>query len=221
MHLRASWSVYALILLLPLCGAVLNAFIAWVIRLITQPSGSYAPDGSPSSGPTSPQERAMVLKMLSEGKLTTTEATALLDAAGDSLTNQPDRGMFSSGTLASIIGALLISIGFVLPWVSIHIENIRGYQTGYQVGALGWVILTLGVIPAILACIPALDRHLRQPLLRLLFAALGGGFALAIAINAAEHQGETGIHIVLVGFIIQLISALAVLARARRSVVTT
>ena len=197
-----------------LFGAVLIAFCAWLIRLMIQSQGIVL-EGVPAHRRADPQERAVILKMMSEGKVTGEEAVELLNAAGGSQGIRSGSAVVSSGALPSLIGALPVSVGFVLPWIYVRMGNISGYQTGYQTGVLGWVILLLGVTPAILSCIPALDKHLRQPLLRLVLSVIGGGFAVAIAIKTGDNPLPVGIYIVIVGFLIQLIGGVAGIARIR------
>ena len=155
------------------------------------------------------QERQAVLKMVADGKVSSEEAAELLAALGQPATSG-DRLPVGATTVACLLGALLIAAGFVLPWVSVQIGRQRGYQAGPQVGGLGWLILSLGLLPAVLACIPALDRYLRQGLLRLLMAATGLAFAASLAVPIVTHGKCPGIGLILVllGFGLQVPSAL-------------
>ena len=160
------------------------------------------------------EERQSVLRMLAEGKITSAQANDLLKAlggpapAGDSLPISP-------GTIITLLGGLVIVVGFMLPWVSVRLEGFMGssmmrgnaYQAGHHVGFLGWLILSLGLAPAILAAIPALDKALRQGLLRLILSATGIAFAVSVMMNAGGNM-RIGIVLVFVGFVAQLLSAI-------------
>ena len=112
--------------------------------------------------------------------------------------------------LASPIGGLAVGVGFMLPWARVRVGDITGYQAGYHVGFLGWLILSLGLLPALLACIPGLDRFLRQSMLRLLLSCVGGAFAAALLVTIVTRGSvPVGIIVVLLGFGIQILSALA------------
>ena len=120
--------------------------------------------------------------------------------------------------VGAVGGAMLVVIGFMLPWNYVQLPEMfgsvsavrEGYQAGYNVGFLGWLILSLGVLPALLACVPALDVHLRRAMLRLVLACAGLAFAIALAVQAVAGNSApgAGLIIVLLGFGLQLLSAL-------------
>ena len=177
-----------------------------------------APEEAVRQSEADSQERQAVLSMVADGKVSPEEASELLGALG-----QPDaagdRSPASIATLTHLVGAVMIATGFVLPWVFVQIGPVHGYQAGHNVGALGWVVLSLGVLPAVLACIPALDRHLGQGMLRLLLAATGLAFAisLAVPIVARGERPGIGLLLVLLGFGVQIPSALLDAGLLRRS----
>ncbi|NLW51315.1 MAG: hypothetical protein GXY85_10835 [Candidatus Brocadiaceae bacterium] len=161
-------------------------------------------------------DRQLVLAMVAEGKVSTQEAAQLLEALGG---HEPpgDRLPIRSGTLASVVGALLIVVGFMLPWNHVSIEvkgpmaaSVSAYQMGYNVGFLGWLILCLGLLPALLACITALDRHLRQGMIRLLLSALGLAFTVSMIVTIWMHGYflTLGLYFTVLGLLIQMVSAL-------------
>lgn len=168
-----------------------------------------APEEAVRRSEANGQERQAVLKMVADGKVSPEEASELLGALG-----QPDAAGATSAasviTLAHLAGAVMIATGFVLPWVFVQIGPVHGYQAGHNVGALGWIVLSLGLLPAVLACIPALDGHLGHGTLRLLLAATGLAFAvsLAVPIVAGGRFPGIGLILVLLGFAVQVPSAL-------------
>lgn len=164
------------------------------------------------------------MNTLAEGKVSPQEAEELLRAVGE----ESGQKLAVRRTLGFLISTLFIVVGFVLPWT--HLPSMGlvpggAYQAGYHVGAIGWIILVLGVLPTLLMCFPALDRHVQLAYLRLLFA--GCGLALvsprilalvAFVINlvvtpmgwqAREARPGIGIVLVLLGFAAQLFVAVA------------
>ena len=176
-----------------------------------------APEASSPRSEADVQERHAVLKMVADGKVSPEEASELLRALGQS--DAPGGGSPANMvTLAHLVGGVMVAAGFVLPWVFVRIGPATGYQAGPNVGALGWVILSLGMLPALLACIPSLDRHVGQGLLRLLLTATGLAFALAIAAPIAA-RGEipgAGLLLVLLGFGVQVPGTLLATVFPRR-----
>jgi hypothetical protein len=172
----------------------------WFWRFLNR--GPSSPAGQAVAG----EEEQSILKMMSEGKINSAEAGELLHALGRRRV-PGDRLPMSRGTIVTVIGAVLIVIGFMLPWVAVQMGGVTGYQAGHHVGFLGWLILSLGLLPAILSSIPALDKVIRQGLLRLLLSATGIAFAVSIAVNAGGSV-RIGIFVLMFGFVIQLMSAL-------------
>ena len=157
------------------------------------------------------EERSVVFKMLAEGKISAAEASQLLKA-GDVQGRVGDLLPLTRGLVASIAGGFTVVVGFMLPWRYVNIGDMQGYQAGYHMGMLGWLILLLAIIPAVLSCIPALDRLLRQGMLRLLLAGSGIAFAASFVVPMLAKGGLPAIGpvLTLVGFAIQIVSALTV-----------
>ena len=146
----------------------------------------------------------MVLQMVADGKVSAEDAEQLLKAVGHD--RRPgDRLPVGRSELASIGGAMAVIVGFMLPWAYVRTGLIRGYQAGHNVGFLGYLILALGLLPALLACIPALDRHLRQGMLKFVVAATGCAFAISLVARCPRGVGLWVCH---VGFGVQILSAL-------------
>jgi hypothetical protein len=159
------------------------------------------------------EERRIVLEMLSEGKVSPAEASQLLDAVGGRGV-PADRLPLSSGTVGSLVGGIVVIIGWVMPWAYRYatVEGVVtrvGYEAGYH-RTIGWLIVTLGFLPTLFACIPALDRHLRQGMLRLFLALIGAALAMSLLSlqSATALEITSGVVLCLVGFGIQVVSAL-------------
>lgn len=166
-------------------------------------------------------EKKMILDMLARDKISAAEATELLDAIGREDT-PADRLPLTSGIIASLAGGVVIVTGWVMPWSYMPLQMLMRYPgmdvmeeatvyfAGYHLGLHGWLIPILGVVPAILACIPALDVHLRQGMLRLFMALIGTAFTVAL-LSMSLRQGAPSVGPImsLFGFIIQVTGALS------------
>jgi len=123
------------VFLLPavVCGVIMIIqFFRWVIISSDNASVNTA-------------ERDRILKMVEEGKINTEEGTELLDAMGRSSALRGEE-KFSRVDIVMLIGVSLIVLGFFLPWAYIR----RGiYQSGSDVGAIGWAVLIIGIASAI------------------------------------------------------------------------
>jgi hypothetical protein len=192
---------------------------AFLIKLLWNLLREWPIQEGPASEPETAEERAKVLDMLGQGAITSADAAELLDALGER--RRPGDALpVEPGLISVLVGALAVTAGFVLPWGHVRMGNMTGYQAGYHVGLLGWLILVLGLVPAILACIPALNNVVRQGLLRLVIASPGPVLSGALVIRAFALRGLPGIGLwlVVLGFAVQIIGGLAQSrAGARRS----
>jgi len=146
----------------------------------------------------------MVLQMVADGKVSAEDAEQLLKAVGHD--RRPGDGLpVGRSEMASIAGAMAVVVGFMLPWAHVRTGLIRGYQAGHNSGFLGCFILALGLLPALLVCIPALDRHLRQGMLRFVVSATGVAFVFSLLVRGPNG---IGLWVCLAGFAVQILSAL-------------
>ncbi|KPK61135.1 MAG: hypothetical protein AMK73_07980, partial [Planctomycetes bacterium SM23_32] len=193
-----------------LAAAVAAVLVALILRALLRGAalllfGTAAQE--PAAGAqASEDERRATLKMLADGRITAGEAAELLDALGAG-----ERRAVARGAAMSILGAVLVVVGFMLPWAHVEVAGVEGYQAGHHVGFLGWLVLSLGVLPAVLACVPALDTLVRQGLLRMLLACVGVAFVACLLANPIIKGVLPGIGLVAVlgGFGVHLLSALA------------
>jgi len=194
-----------LILPVSLVTAFLIALAAMGVRAIWNAPVATTPAGHA-------EDQGVILKMLADGKVSAAEASALLDACGDPATpadaRPPDRL-----TKLSIIGNFIVLVGFMLPWSVVRIRSavmgldVTGFQTGRDAGFLGWLVLTIAVLPTILACLPSLDRHVRQAMLRLCLSAAGALIVATLGVQIlifAKAIPGIGLFTVLAGFLIQI-----------------
>jgi len=177
-----------------------------------------------AGGAAMDEERRIILNMLAEGKVSAQEAEELLKAAGakDSRAGKP----VAQKTWWSFGGALLVALGFALPWFR---EGGAAFQVlaGYEMGALGWGVFVLGLLPALLLCIPVLEKHVLMARLRLLLASCGlaliayflvlGVEGLMAPAGSGEPKPGIGLFLVLLGFGAQFIAAAIQSGLLRRS----
>ena len=148
--------------------------------------------------PERDERQHQIIRLTNAGKLSAQEAGELLRSLG--IQPSADTRPVREGTLASMLGAIVVTIGFILPWTADRI--------GADGGIFAWVILLLGILPAVLACVPAWDPLIRQAMLRTLLSAVGIIFTGAIAVYAGGDM-RVGIPIVLIGFIVEFTSGTA------------
>jgi len=214
--------------------AIVAVIVIFAGKALRRVSLKWQADGlagdAPAKAAATDEERRIILNTLAAGKVSPQEAEELLKAAG-ARSPRVERPA-ARWTMGFIAGTLLVVLGFALPWVYIDSAKL---QAGYHQGALGWIILSAGVIPAILMCIPALDRHVQLAYLRLILAGcgialispripeiaswliglylglvFGGGDEYMIVVfglgNGFARSGP-GIFMVLLGFAVQFVSA--------------
>lgn len=215
MSVHLAFTGVAAVLLLAVIAGVVWAVI--VLRRTARDESGDAASGA-SSGPavTPPdsEERSIILDMVRSGKITESEGVALLDAVDRKSSGQP-KATRRSGNTGLIVGTLLCVIGFVMPWAHVHMMGIHGYQAGHQVGAIGWIILLLALVPVALVCIPPLGAAVNSALARVIASAIGGILAGGLLISLLSRRGDPGIGLfaTVAGFIVLFVSGL----RARSS----
>jgi len=196
---RLGMTVFGIVLLdvlVGLVGAGVGMSIPYIIRLYRQESTVGTDrNGSPAMA----QDREMVLDMLRTGKVSGEQAADLLKALGTKA-GSADRLPLTISVIGSVVGAILVVIGFMLPWYYVH----KGYQAGYHVGYVGWIVLIAGILPALFVCIPSLDKHVRQGLLRMVIACIGGAFVIVMLLRSPQG---IGLWVATVGFALQLFTA--------------
>jgi hypothetical protein len=158
--------------------------------------------------PAREQDRQMILDMLRDGKVSGEQAADLLKALGPKA-GAADRLPLTTSVIGAVAGAILIVVGFMLPWRYVRVPmpfggGMDGYQAGYNIGYVGWIVLVAGILPALLVCIPSLDKHLRHGMLRMVIACLGGAFVIVMLLSSLKG---IGLWVAAIGFALQLVTA--------------
>jgi len=194
------------LVMLPL-GIVVSGVLAAVLYAGRRAVAAEAAPSAEAGGGPGDREAGLVLEMLGQGKVSAREAADLLEAVREKV--PADRLPLSGGVVTSLLGGLEIAIGWTMPWRYVPVEGGLAYESGFHVRPHGWLVLLLGVLPAVLACIPALDHHLRQSMLRLFLALIGMVLTLSlISLIAAGGVPEVGLLLCLLGFGTQVLGAL-------------
>ena len=131
----------SLILLVSLCAWLGLGVSFWAVLILTGAAVAVYPlvnmmsqSGQPAGQPPPPvpvedlaPQRERVLKMLEEGKVTAEEGAELLAALGASARPAagppPPPRATSGGRKLVIVGAILVLVGFFLPWYSVDIAS--------------------------------------------------------------------------------------------------
>ena len=149
-------------------------------------------------------ERGRILKMVEEGKINTEEGTELLDAMGRSSALRGEE-KFSRVDMMMLMGAALVVLGFFLPW---SCSLRRGlYQSGPNVGAIGWAILIIGIASVIPIFITPKNFLYKISMLQIFLNLIGIALVVSLLIRIAENVGA-GLIICLVGFVVEIFSAI-------------
>lgn len=161
-------------------------------------------------------ERARILRMIEDAKITSEEGSDLLEAMGKSSAMR-GQDTFSRLDIAILIGVALVFMGFFMPWV--HITNtpkLQGmpdifaqdsmYQAGYHVGALGWTIFVIAVVSAVPVFLTPKSLLYKISILHLFLTLIGLLLASSTLLRTGSSMGA-GIIICTVGFTIELIAS--------------
>ena len=147
-------------------------------------------------------ERARILRMVEEGKITAEEGGDLLEAMGkSSALRGQDR--FSRLDMAILCGVALVVMGFFLPWV--HIRNSM-YQAGHQAGALGWTVFVVALLSAVPVFVTPKNFLYKISILQLFLTLIGLLLVISTLLRAGGHLG-VGIMVCACGFGIGLIAS--------------
>ena len=153
-------------------------------------------------GSVNTAERAKILQMVEDGKISSDEGSELLDAMGRS-TALRGQEKFSRLDIVMLVGTALVILGFFLPWAYLG----RGmYQAGHQRGPIGWTVLIVAVLSAVPIFITPKDFLYKISMLQIFLILVG----LALMIKElAVGADQAGSIFCLAGFIIELIASVA------------
>lgn len=188
--------------------------IPFTLILIVQFLVSYLKEIDSTTRATGP-ERARILRMIEEGKITSEEGSDLLEAMGRSSAMQ-GQDRFSRLDIAILCGVALVVVGFFLPWVYIRmpgtmmvrsIFNFKSaYQAGYQTGAHGWTIFAVALLSIAPVFVTPKNFLYKISILHLFLTFVGLLLVLITLLRAGSHLG-LGIIVCTVGFTIELIAS--------------
>ena len=147
-------------------------------------------------------ERARILRMIEEGKVTSEEGSDLLEAMGKSNAMR-GQDRFSLLDMAILCGIAFVVMGFFLPWVYIRSST---YQVGHQIGALGWTIFITALVSIVPVFITPKNFLYKISIFHLFLSLLGLLLVLITLFRAGSHFG-IGIVACTVGFTIELIAS--------------
>jgi len=148
-------------------------------------------------------ERDRILKMMEEGKINTEEGTELLDAMGRSSALRGEE-KFGRVDMIMLIGAALVVLGFFLPWAYIQ----RGiYQSGPNVGAIGWAVLVVGILSVIPIFVTPKNFLYKISMLQIFLNLIGIALVVSLLVQVGNNLGA-GLIFCLVGFIVEIFSAI-------------
>ena len=163
-------------------------------------------------------ERARILRMIEDRKITAEEGSDLLAAMGKSSALQA-QDRFSRLDIAMLVGVALVIMGFFMPWVYIRIPGMPGlhglrdvfgqgsaYQAGYHTGPLGWTVFAIALLSIIPVFVTPKSLLYKISILHLFLTLVGLLLAAVTLLRAGDHFG-VGILICAVGFTIELIAS--------------
>ena len=180
-------------------------------------------------------EREKILRMVEDAKISAEEGSELLDAMGRS-TALRGQEKFSRLDFVTLIGAALVILGFFLPWVYIRMPkmlnsfspqapmsksfseevprpfvpgflgNASVYQTGPNVGALGWVIFIIGILSAVPVFITPKDFLYKISMLQIFLTLIGLVLVISFLVRVGSNLGA-GLIFCLAGFMVELFAS--------------
>lgn len=189
-----------LFLLPAICGAILIIqFFRWVAK-----------SDQNTGGVVTSEERQKTLKMVEEGKISTDEASELLEALGRSSAMR-GQDTFSRLDMMTLVGIGLVVLGFFLPWAYIRIDmpglfGTSGYQAGYHAGAIGWAVLIIAILAALPVFITPKDYLYKMSMLQIFLLLLGSVITISLLFQV-RHMG-VGLWFCLGGYVISVVASL-------------
>lgn len=126
----------------------------------------------------SDQERKRIVTMVEEGKISTEEGAELLDALGKS-TALRGQDKLSRLDILVMVGAVIVFLGFLLPWITVrdpqypHNHTRYMYLAGYDYGAIGWAVVAIAVLGTILVFVTPKEMLYKISMLQMFFLLLG------------------------------------------------
>lgn len=190
---------------------LLLAAIAAVILIVQFFRWAASGDHS-TGGVVTSEERQKTLKMVDEGKISSQEASELLDALGRSSAMR-GQDTFSRLDILTLVGIGLVVLGFFLPWVFIRIDmpGLLGkgsaYQAGSHSGAVGWAVLVISILAALPVFITPKEYLYKMSLLQMFLWVLGGVITISLLVQAVQARFGPGLFVCLAGYVMAAIAS--------------
>ncbi len=190
--------------------------IPFILILIVKFLASLLREIASRQKPTSP-ERARILRMMEEGKITAEEGGDLLEAMGRS-NAMLGQDSFSRLDMAMLCGVALVVMGFFLPWIYVRVpisrmqfisdifRQITAYQAGYHTGAIGWTIFAIALVTLVPVFVTPKNLLYKISILHIFLSLVGLLLVLITLLRVGSHFG-IGIIVCAVGFTIELIAS--------------
>lgn len=200
-------SVEPLLLIMPAIAAIIAAVILVIQFLRWIAAGDHSTGGVVTS-----EERQKTLKMVDEGKISSQEASELLDALGRSSAMR-GQDTFSRLDIMTLVGIGLVVLGFFLPWVFIRIDmpGLLGkgsaYQAGSHSGAVGWAVLVISILAALPLFITPKEYLYKMSLLQMFLWVLGGVITISLLVQAVQARFGPGLFVCLAGYVMAAIAS--------------
>jgi len=147
-------------------------------------------------------ERDRILKMVEEDKINTEEGTELLDAMGRSSALRGEE-KFSRLDMIMLMGGALVVLGFFLPWLYIRWGV---YQSGYDVKAIGWAVLIIGIASVIPIFVTPKNFLYKISMLQIFLNLIGIALVISLLVQIGGKLGA-GLIFCLAGFIVETVAA--------------
>jgi NADH:ubiquinone oxidoreductase subunit 3 (subunit A) len=156
-------------------------------------------------------ERNCILAMVESGKVSSDEASELLDAMGKSSALRGQE-KFSRQDIAILIGCSLVIMGFFLPWNSVRFSGMQDYQCGYDAKSLGWSVFIIAVLTAAAVFVTPKSFLYKISMLQIFLCSVGVAIVISTLFRVIQNL-RVGLPICLFGF---LLVALACLAKFKK-----
>ncbi|MDH4239622.1 MAG: hypothetical protein OEW48_08675, partial [Phycisphaerae bacterium] len=132
----------------------------------------------------------------------TEEGTELLDAMGRTSALRGEE-KFGRVDMIMLMGTALVVLGFFLPWVYIQ-RHI--YQSGSNVGAIGWAVLIIGIASVIPIFITPKNFLYKISMMQIFLNLIGIALVVSLLVQVNDKLG-VGLIFCLAGFIVETVAA--------------
>jgi len=145
--------------------------------------------------------------MVESGKVSSEEATELLDAMGKSSALRGQE-KFSRQDIIILVGCSLVIMGFFLPWTSLRLGGGQVYQCGYDAKALGWSVFVIAVFAAAAVFVTPRSFLYKISMLQIFLCIVGAAIVVSTLFRVIENV-RIGLPVCLLGFALAAVACLA------------